>query len=330
VTIQAGELFGIDTCINFYPREATVRADTRCVVLEMLRSVLDTIRGAGDAVDEAYQASAIRSTLHQSELLSELSASQLEALAATSTLLTPDSDDVSDGVIYAQGAPADALYLVRAGTIKVSETKGSGEFIFTYLGRGGAFGFEALMPVRPKTRLALRCTSHPTAFPEIPVTKPITIGRSEACDLIVPKEGRAVGRRHCRVEERAGDLWIVDLDSANHTHLNGERIREAILTEGDRIGVVEYLFEVVRAPVTAIGAAAAVRLANAAGLDSFEGVRGPADAIARLAEANAPALAAASKAARALEAVAFSRSATEQAMVDETVGLNLYNSRTCC
>jgi Fe-S-cluster-containing hydrogenase component 2/CRP-like cAMP-binding protein len=327
VTIRAGELFGIDTCINFYPREATVRADTPCVALEMLRSVLDTIRGADEAVDEGYQASAIRSTLHQSELLSELSASQLETLAGESTLLTPDSDEISDGVIYAEGAAADALYLVRTGTIKLSETKAGGEFIFTYLGRGGAFGFEALMPVRPRTRLALTCASHPATFPETPITKPITIGRSEACDLIVPKEGRAVGRRHCRVEERDGDLWVVDLDSANYTLLNGERIREAILTEGDRIGVVEYVFEVVRAPVTAFEPASAVRVACAAGLDSFEVVRIRTAALARLVESNAHVLAGATKAARALEAAAFSRSANEQAMLDETVALNLYNSQ---
>lgn len=327
-TIQAGELFGIDTCVNFYPREATVRADTRCVVLEMLRSVLDTIRGAGDAVDEVYQANAVRSALHQSELLSELSAPQLEALAAASTLLTPDSDDVTDGVIYAEGGAADALYLVRAGTIKLSETtKSGGEFVFTYLGRGGAFGFEALMPARPKTRLALRCTSHPGAFPEIAITKPITIGRSEACDLIVPKEGRAVGRRHCRVEERDGELWIVDLDSANHTLLNGERIREAILTEGDRLTVVEYVFEVGREDVTAAPAVPATRVARAAGLDSFEVIRVPTDALARLVESNPHVLATATQAGRALEAAAFSRSATEQAMLEETVSLNLYNSQ---
>jgi Fe-S-cluster-containing hydrogenase component 2/CRP-like cAMP-binding protein len=327
VTIGAGEIFGIDTCINFYPREATFRAETRCVALEMLRSVLDTIRGAGDAIDEAYQAAAIRSTLHQSAMLMDLSAAQLESLAAASTMLTQDSDDVSDGVIYAEGATADALYLVRAGTIKVSATKSGGEFIFTYLGRGGAFGFEALLPARPKTRLALRCTSHPDLFPEMPVTKPLTIGRSEACDLKVPREGRAVGRRHCRVEERDGDLWVVDLDSANHTLLNGERIREAILTEGDRIGVVEYVFEVVRAPVTAVDSAPAVRVAGAAGLDSFEVVKIPVDALARLAESNAQVLANATKAARELEASAFSRSANEQALLDETVELNLYNSQ---
>ncbi|MEO6028816.1 MAG: FHA domain-containing protein [Candidatus Binatia bacterium] len=327
VTIQTGDLFGIDTCINFYPREATVRADTPCVALEMLRSVLDTIRGAGDAVDETYEARSIRSTLHQSDLLSELSATQLETLAAASVLLTPDSDEISDGEIYAENAIADALYLVRAGTIKLSQTKAAGEFVFTYLGRGGAFGFEAMMPTRAKTRLALRCTSHPDAFPEMPITKPITIGRSEACDLIVPKEGRAVGRRHCRVEERNGDLWIVDLDSANHTLLNGERIREAILTEGDRVTVVEYVFEVARAAVTALESGAPTRVARASGLDSFEIVRVPTDALARLVESNAKVLASATQAARALEAAAFSRSANEQAMLDETVELNLYNSQ---
>lgn len=327
VTIGPGEIFGVDTCINFYPREATVRADTRCVVLEMLRSVLDTIRGAGDDIDESYQAKAVRNTLHQSELFSSLSASQLESLAAAAALLTPDSDDVRDGVIYAEGDEANALYLVRAGTIKLSETKAGGEFVFTYLGRGGAFGFEALMPARARTRLTLRCTSHPDLFPEMPLTKPLTIGRSESCDVVVPKEGRAVGRRHCRVEERDGEPWIVDLDSANHTLLNGEQIREALLAEGDRITVVDYVFEVGRGDVTAVESGPIVRVAKASGLDSFEVVRVPTAAIAGLAESNATVLAGATQAARALEGAAFSRSANEQAMVDETVELNLYNSQ---
>jgi Fe-S-cluster-containing hydrogenase component 2 len=183
------------------------------------------------------------------------------------------------------------------------------------------------MPARPKTRLALRCTSHVGAFPEVAITKPLTIGRSEACDLIVPKEGRAVGRRHCRVEERDGDLWVIDLDSANHTLLNGERIREAILTEGDRISVVDYVFEVTREDVTAVEAVAPTRIARAAGLDSFEIVKVPTDALARLVESNANVLASATAAARALDTAAFSRSATEQAMVEETVSLNLYNSQ---
>ena len=39
-TLGAGDLFGEMTCMNFYPRSATVRAAEDCTVLEMLRNVL--------------------------------------------------------------------------------------------------------------------------------------------------------------------------------------------------------------------------------------------------------------------------------------------------
>ena len=39
-----GDLFGEMTCMNYYPRSATVRATTDCVVLEMLRNVLDILQ----------------------------------------------------------------------------------------------------------------------------------------------------------------------------------------------------------------------------------------------------------------------------------------------
>ena len=39
-----GELFGEMTCMNYYPRSATVRAETDCTMLEMLRNVLDVLQ----------------------------------------------------------------------------------------------------------------------------------------------------------------------------------------------------------------------------------------------------------------------------------------------
>jgi Fe-S-cluster-containing hydrogenase component 2 len=79
--------------------------------------------------------------------------------------------------------------------------------------------------------------------------------------------------------------------------------------------------------VTAFESAAAVRVAQASGLDSFEVVRIPSTALAQLVESNPRVQAGATQAARALEATAFSRSANEQALLDQTVGLNLYNSQ---
>ncbi len=43
-TLGPGDLFGEMTCISLYPRSATVRAATDCVMFEMLRNVLDIIQ----------------------------------------------------------------------------------------------------------------------------------------------------------------------------------------------------------------------------------------------------------------------------------------------
>ena len=42
--LEPGELFGEMTCMSFYPRSATVQAVTECVMLEMLRNVLDVMQ----------------------------------------------------------------------------------------------------------------------------------------------------------------------------------------------------------------------------------------------------------------------------------------------
>ncbi|MGH3054570.1 MAG: cyclic nucleotide-binding domain-containing protein, partial [Gaiellaceae bacterium] len=218
--LTAGDVFGVDACINFHPREATVRAEEHCVVVEMLRSVLDTIRLAGaeaDAVDTSYAAAAIRNHLSVSTVFRDLTGTQLDRLAQRAELLMNDSDAVHDDVIYAEAAPADAIYLVRAGTIKLSQQRTGGELIFAYLGRGTAFGFEGLLPGRGSTTLELHCTSHPGAVPTLEIRGSVTLGRSAACEARLPKEARAVSRRHCRLQMRDDDVYLTDLDSDNGT-----------------------------------------------------------------------------------------------------------------
>src|SRR6202042_86984 len=43
-TVKAGDLFGEMTCMSLYPRSATVRAETDCTMLELLRNVLDIMQ----------------------------------------------------------------------------------------------------------------------------------------------------------------------------------------------------------------------------------------------------------------------------------------------
>jgi two-component system cell cycle response regulator len=61
-----------------------------------------------------------------------------------------------------------------------------------------------------------------------------TVGRGPECDTHLPQEG--VSRRHCEISRRSDGLfWVRDLGSKNGTFVNGARIEEIELREGDKI-----------------------------------------------------------------------------------------------
>ena len=64
---------------------------------------------------------------------------------------------------------------------------------------------------------------------------PMRIGRAPECELVL-KDSRA-SRRHARLHARDGVLVLTDLGSTNGTRVNGNRITELVLGEGDRIQI---------------------------------------------------------------------------------------------
>ncbi len=62
-----------------------------------------------------------------------------------------------------------------------------------------------------------------------------TVGRATRADFIV--DAPLVSRVHCRLSAGASDLEVVDLQSTNGTFVNGERITQAMLKQGDRLGI---------------------------------------------------------------------------------------------
>jgi pSer/pThr/pTyr-binding forkhead associated (FHA) protein len=63
----------------------------------------------------------------------------------------------------------------------------------------------------------------------------ITVGRTPANNIQV--EDKAASRKHCLIKA-VGDSWmLVDLGSANGTKVNGDRVKEWDLSDGDRIKI---------------------------------------------------------------------------------------------
>jgi two-component system, cell cycle response regulator len=69
----------------------------------------------------------------------------------------------------------------------------------------------------------------------------VDIGRGSAAGLILDAD--SVSRKHARIERFGGGHKIVDCGSTNGTYVNGARVKEQILKDGDRIGIGKALLK---------------------------------------------------------------------------------------
>ncbi|MCA9600511.1 MAG: DUF4388 domain-containing protein [Myxococcales bacterium] len=90
-------------------------------------------------------------------------------------------------------------------------------------------------------------------FP-LPEQGEIVIGRSSELDMVLVED--MVSRRHAKITAANGIVTIRDLGSTNGTFVNGEKVKEATLHEGDRILVGTSIIKVVAAEVSASAEAA--------------------------------------------------------------------------
>jgi len=92
----------------------------------------------------------------------------------------------------------------------------------------------------PKYELALTGGSESDRFP-VPA-EGLVIGRSPEADIVLT--GRLVSRKHARLWLEGDILCVEDLGSRNGIVVNGERVRNAQLVAGDKLGVGETTFDV--------------------------------------------------------------------------------------
>ncbi len=136
-------ILGEMTCMNRYPRSATVVAAEDSEVLEIRRNVLFMLQRnavSRDILDRIYRSRSLRGQLASLPIFESLNADQREAAAEflkdKADLLSVDPGQT----IFKQGDAADAYYVNRLGFVKVTQAYGRDERVLNYLGPGNGFG----------------------------------------------------------------------------------------------------------------------------------------------------------------------------------------------
>src|SRR6266705_4575408 len=171
-----GELFGEMTCRTYQPRSATVQAREPCVMIEMLRVILDLLVGSRQVsdltkatsrvkaptfkgtsfkaeLDKRYRERSLNNHLRSVPLFASVSEEFIEHLRQNVELISYNQGQV----ICKEGEESNAFYLIRFGVVRVSQGLAGGEIVRRYLSRGDCFGEIGLLKAvrRSATCIAL-------------------------------------------------------------------------------------------------------------------------------------------------------------------------------
>ncbi len=71
--------------------------------------------------------------------------------------------------------------------------------------------------------------------------EPVLLGRGSENTIVL--ENDSVSRRHCRVEKRGRNYYVVDLDSTNGSYVNDELVTDIQLRRGDQVKVGDTILK---------------------------------------------------------------------------------------
>ena len=188
---QEDLILGEMTCLNHYPRTATVRALTDGEVYIIRRNVLFTLQRSPAArrqLEGVYRQRAITSHLRKVSFFASLTQEERQVcqdfLKDRVTLLHLEPGQT----VFRQGESADAFYMVRIGHVKVSMSQEGSERVLTYLGPDKHFGEIGLVADWPEvasefsTGLSSRRTASCTALDDVEIVR---IGKDDFRQLLL-------------------------------------------------------------------------------------------------------------------------------------------------
>lgn len=165
-------ILGEMTCMNYYPRTATIRARTDGEVFEVRRNVLFSLQRnpqAREILDGVYRERSLRRHLDTVSFFADLDAKEKQECRAflhdRVQLLQVDPGQV----IFRQGERPDAFFMIRHGYVKITQTFAEHERVLNYFGPNRHFGeiglvgdspeLASLMPEGMKERRTATCAA---------------------------------------------------------------------------------------------------------------------------------------------------------------------------
>jgi CRP-like cAMP-binding protein/thioredoxin reductase/Fe-S-cluster-containing hydrogenase component 2 len=146
VDLTAGNFFGEMSLISGRRRTATARAVGATRIIEIPRKAILKLLGAAPRakalVDQAFLLRAFGGYLFPG--IPEAQLGELVELAVVNSL-------AKDAVVFKEGDPSDAFYLIRNGMVKISKKSGEKEVVLSYLVAGNFFGEAALFSDADRT-----------------------------------------------------------------------------------------------------------------------------------------------------------------------------------
>jgi putative YpdA family bacillithiol system oxidoreductase len=141
VVRRQGEFFGEMSLLADRRRSATVETAERCLLLEIPRrtmlQLMHAYASVRQRIDEAYILRALQTYLGPA-----LAAADFQTLAAKAELVTRKKGEV----LFHEGDPGDAFYVIRSGAVKISKKNKDGQdYVITYRSAGQYVGEMALL-----------------------------------------------------------------------------------------------------------------------------------------------------------------------------------------
>jgi CRP-like cAMP-binding protein/Fe-S-cluster-containing hydrogenase component 2 len=204
--LTKGDFFGEIGALNGWPQSVTARTSSLTTLVQIrvpaLRKLKRAAKGLRARIDRVYRERTLLQHLRTTPPLRGCSDASLEALAGKVELRSLEPGDA----LAREGEPADTVYLVRSGFLKLSRNLGAGDLVVTYVSKGMTIGeVEALIDGMSTWQLSVTAAGY--------------------CEVVcIPvADFLALIRQHPAVEARLWESTVARIKEAGFTRKNPER-----------------------------------------------------------------------------------------------------------